>query len=395
MPELTPFAVDRADVTAYYEALSAALAGKGPALAPYAAGEAAPELSTFSDSDLPADLALVVSTSGSTGTPKRAMLTRQALRASAIATLDEIGGAGTWLLPLPPHHIAGTQVLVRSILCGTTPTVMPSWDVEAFVKATTLVARNAPPFSPIYTSFVPAQLRDVLADEVATRAAQRYRAILVGGAATPKTLVDEAREAGLKIRLTYGSSETAGGCVYDGQPLDGVGVHPLEPDDSGFGRIALTGPMIASGYLGDAERTQQHFITLADGTDAYLTDDLGTFTDRLTIVGRVDDVINTGGYKVAPRTVEHVALEVSGVADAIVVATEHERFGEAVSIAIQPTEDADTATLAGAVAHACRTALPSYAVPQRYALMGEFPLQGIGKPDRAAIKAAAEWHNLP
>lgn len=394
MPELTPFAVDRADVTPYYEALSQALNGDGPALLPYAAGETAPDIADVDLSTLPPNLALVVSTSGSTGTPKRAMLTREALRSSAVATLDEIGGAGTWLLPLPPHHIAGTQVLVRSIICGTTPIVMDSWDVAAFTKATGLVARNAPPFTPIYTSLVPAQLRDVLADEAATRAAARYKAILVGGSATSAELVERARAAGLKIRLTYGSSETAGGCVYDGTPLDGVGVRILEADETGAGRIALTGPMLASGYLNDAERSQAAFITLPDGTPAYLTDDLGTFTDRLTVLGRADDVINTGGYKVTPRIVEEVVSTVPEIADVVVVATEHERFGEAVSVALvaQPgvtTDDALTAMLA-----ACREELPNYAVPSRYAFFTQLPLKGIGKPHRAFIAAHGEWHNL-
>ena len=433
MPELIPFPVDRGDVTPYYEALADALDGSGPALAPYAVGEPEPQLPDVADCDVPDALALVVSTSGSTGAPKLAMLTRDALRASAIATLDEIGGAGTWLLPLPPHHIAGTQVIVRSILCGTTPTVLDRWDLTAFVKATQLVARNAPPFSPIYTSLVPAQLRDILSDPDATRAAARYRAILVGGSATPASAVEAAREAGLRVRLTYGSSETAGGCVYDGVPLDGVGVRTLPAATGGQddrnsstptlhavetsevleapesrpvhdrpeapARIALTGPQLASGYLGDPARTREHFITLNDGTAAYLTDDLGTFTDHLRIVGRVDDLINTGGYKVAPRLVEDVALTTPGVADALVVATPHERFGEAVSLALVLDQEhrADARTVdetVAAVLEACRSQLAHYAVPTRVAVVEAFGLKGIGKPDRHGVATQTQWQNL-
>ena len=391
---IVPIAVDRTDVTAYYEALSHALTGDGPALMPYDSNDPAPELPDLDDMNLPEGLALVVSTSGSTGTPKRAMLTRDALRASAVATLDEIGGAGTWLLPLPPHHIAGTQVLVRSIVCGTTPIVMPSWDVAAFTKATGLVSRNAPPFTPIYTSLVPAQLRDVLADPDATQAARRYRAILVGGAATHAALLDRAHDAGLRLRLTYGSSETAGGCVYDGTPLDGVGLRILEPDDNGIGRVALTGPTVASGYLADPERTRAHFVTLSDGTSAYLTDDLGTYTDRLQIFGRVDDVINTGGYKVAPKVVQDVVAQVPGIADSIVVATEHPRYGQAVSVALVLTRQADPDEVRAAVHATTKEKLPHYAVPTRYAIFEKLPLKGIGKPDTAVIAASGQWHNL-
>lgn len=293
MPDLVPFAVDRADITPYYEALDAALARTGPALAPFEAGAAAPEVPRHPQ-DAPDRLALVVSTSGSTGTPKRAMLTLDALVDSAVATHTRIG-AGTWLLPLPPHHIAGTQVIVRSLVAGTTPTVMETWSLEMFVKASGLVARNAPPGSPTHTSLVPTQLRDVLdaaesGSSLGARAldaARGFSTILVGGAATDAALRERARAAGLGIVTTYGSSETAGGCLYDGVPLDGVGVRILPVDagsdgaaaDGGLGRIALTGPTLASGYLDDPERTAATFVTLddegQDGERAFLTDDLG------------------------------------------------------------------------------------------------------------------------
>lgn len=395
MLELVPFAVDRADITPYYEALAQALDGTGPALAPYEAGATAPALPAADDA--PADLALVVATSGSTGTPKRAMLTRRALIASATATHERIG-AGTWLLPLPPHHIAGTQVIVRSIVAGTTPTVLPSWSLAHFAKATTLVARNAPPFSPIHTSLVPTQLRDLLDGDGAERAldaARRFSSILVGGSATPATLLERAREAGLRVVTTYGSSETSGGCVYDGVPLDGVGVHVLEPDDSGIGRVALTGPTLAAGYLGDPERTAAAFVRLENGAPAYVTDDLGSFDETLSIAGRVDDVINTGGYKVAPRVVEEVVSRVDGVQDVVAVGRPHERWGQTVAVAIV-TRDAERATsaLLARLLDECRTSLPAYAVPTLVRLEPSLPLTGVGKPDRAFVARLAEWQDL-
>lgn len=400
MPELVPFPVDRADITPYYEALTAALDGKGPALAPYEAGAARPELPSVDDA--PADLALVVSTSGSTGTPKRAMLTRSALIASALATHERIS-AGTWLLPLPPHHIAGTQVIVRSIVAGTTPTVLAAWSLTDFTKATTLVARNAPPFSAIHTSLVPAQLRDLLDGDdphaQALNAARRFRSILVGGSATPASLRERAQSAGLNIVTTYGSSETAGGCVYDGRPLEGVGVRVIDPDDDGVGRIALTGPTLASGYLGDAERTDAAFATLDDGTPAYLTDDLGSFDGTLTVTGRADDVINTGGYKVAPRVVEDAVLRVAQVHDVVAVARPHERWGETVAVAIvtEPgiEDDPDaTSQLLERLLEECRKSLPAYAIPTLVRFEPTLPLTGVGKPDRAFVARATKWQNL-
>lgn len=398
MPELVPFAVDRADITPYYEALAQALDGRGPALAPYEVGLAEPEFDAAALAEAPDDLALVVSTSGSTGTPKRAMLTRAALIASATATHDRIG-AGTWLLPLPPHHIAGTQVIVRSIVAGTTPTVLPAWSLTHFAKATTLVARNAPPFSPIHTSLVPAQLRDLLdgsseADR-ALEAARRFRSILVGGSATPTSLLERARAAGLRIITTYGSSETAGGCVYDGIPLNGVGVHVLEPDDDGVGRIALTGPTLASGYLGDPERTTAAFVGLDDGTPAYVTDDLGSFDATLSVTGRVDDVINTGGYKVAPGVVEEVIAGVDGVQDAVAVGRPHERWGQTIAVVVVTQAEGDaTSALLERLLRECRKSLPAYAIPSLVRLEQSLPLTGVGKPDRAFVARQTEWQNL-
>lgn len=398
MPELVPFPVDRADITGYYEALAAALDGSGPALAPYEAGTPEPEFDAAALAAAPDDLALVVATSGSTGTPKRAMLTRGALVASATATHDRIG-AGTWLLPLPPHHIAGTQVIVRSIVSGTTPTVLDDWSLEGFTKATGLVARNAPPFSPIHTSLVPTQLRDLLDgdDETHTRAlaaARRYRSILVGGSATPRALLERAREAGLSVVTTYGSSETSGGCVYDGTPLDGVGVRVIEPDDDGVGRIALTGPMLAAGYLGDPERTAVTFVDEA-GAHHFLTDDLGSFDGTLAITGRIDDVITTGGYKVSPRVVEEAVQRVPGVRDAVVVARPHERWGQTVAVAIVTDAAVDaTEELSERLLIECRRLLPPYAVPRLVRYEEALPLTGVGKPDRAFVARHDQWQNL-
>ena len=186
VPELQPFAVDPARLPAYLEALARVFDGSGPALLPYAAGTPEPQVS-YAEADLPDDLALVMSTSGSTGSPKRAMLTRAALEASAHATHARLGGAGQWLLPMPAHHIAGTQVLVRSIVASVNAMLMNLENGFTATDFADAVAWMMP--SRRYTSLVPTQLTRLLDDADATKALQRFDAVLLGGAASAPTLL--------------------------------------------------------------------------------------------------------------------------------------------------------------------------------------------------------------
>ncbi|MFC6704073.1 AMP-binding protein [Flexivirga alba] len=146
MPDLQPFAVEADDLTDYRTALAAALDGSGPAIAPYADG-VAPVFDPAAP--LPEGLALVVGTSGSTGTPKRAMLTRDALIASADATHDRLGGPGQWLLSMPAQHIAGTQVLIRSVRAGTVPLALPTSTLpnSSRPQANSPMTATTPPWS--------------------------------------------------------------------------------------------------------------------------------------------------------------------------------------------------------------------------------------------------------
>lgn len=379
MPDLLPFPVDAGDLTAYRAALAAALDGSGPAIAPYADG-AAPTLDPTATR--PDGLALVVSTSGSTGAPKRAMLTRDALIASADATHERLGGPGQWLLPMPAHHIAGTQVLIRSLRAGTDPVSLPHFDIAEFVSAASTLAHERH-----YTALVPTQLRRLLdaGDDVRATVA-RFDGILLGGAAADPRLLDEAADAGATVLTTYGSSETAGGCVYSGVPLNGTRVELA--DD---GRITLCGTTIASGYLGDVERTTAVFGRLEDGTRTFRTDDLGVWRDgRLQVIGRIDDLINTGGMKVAPRTVETAATTHLDVLEAVALGLPDREWGEAVAIAIR----ARTALSLQDIRAHLRDRVPPYALPKRLLLVDEMPLRGPGKPDRAALAAAEGWQTL-
>ena len=200
----------------------------------------------------PAGTAVVIATSGSTGEPKLVALSGAALRASARATEARLGGPGRWLLALPAEHVAGIQVIVRALLAGAPPVVMDlrtGFRPDAFAAATAALGPGRR-----YTSLVPTQLRRILDAEGAVAALRSYAAVLVGGAALDPATRERALAAGVRVVTTYGMSETAGGCVYDGVPLDGVTVE-LDED----GRILLGGPTLASGYLradGDGARAR-------------------------------------------------------------------------------------------------------------------------------------------
>lgn len=364
--------------------LSAALRGHAPVL-PHAASTPPPDLPAHDPADLPDDLAVVIGTSGSTGTPKRALLTAAALRASARATHERLGGPGQWLLPLPAHHVAGLQVLLRSVDAGSTPVVMDltgGFTPDAFCESVT----RLDPAARRYTSLVPTQLLRLLDHPGGDAALATLDAVLVGGAGLPPLLRGRAEAAGVTVVATYGMSETCGGCVYDGRPLTGSHV-ALDTD----GRISLGGATVAHGYLGDPALTTACFTTDADGIRWFRTDDVGHLDDdgRLHVDGRLDDLITTGGLKVAPRVVEEaVNAHVPGVGEVVVVGTPDPQWGQAVSalLVLQPGSGDHAPTLAD-VRSRLHGILPSYALPRRLLVTDAVPQRGPGKPDRRAVAA--------
>lgn len=382
---LEPLAVPAGEaVLALLPRLARALEGGAP-VAPHAAGTAPPPLPPHAPADLPEDLAVVVGTSGSTGTPKRAMLTAAALRASARATHEQLGGPGQWLLPLPAHHVAGLQVLLRSVEAATTPVAMDlsnGFSPNAFRSATDVMDEGVRR----YTSLVPTQLARLLDDPGAAESLRRHDAVLVGGAALPPRLRARARASGITVVATYGMSETSGGCVYDGTPLPCTAIRV-----DGEARIHLGGATLAEGYLGRPDLTDLAFRTEDDGSRWYRTDDVGHLDDdgSLHVDGRVDDLVNTGGLKVAPRLVEEaVAEHVPDVRDVAVVGTPHPEWGEAVSVALvlRPSSPHRDLTVEDLRAH-LRGVLPDHALPVRAVTVDALPLTGPGKPDRRAVAA--------
>ena len=378
-----------AAVAALTGALAEALAG-GPAVLPVEA-EAAPPGDGLTE---PGDgAALVIETSGTTGGPKRVVLSAAALRASARATDERLGGPGHWLLALPAHHVAGAQVISRSLLAGHQPAVLDcrgGFRADRFAEVARALLADTPG-QRHYTSLVPTQLHRVLTSASGSGEAEdggsgdggralaalcEFDAVLVGGAATPTALLTEARRAGVRVVTTYGMSETAGGCVYDGVPLAGAQVR-LDPAD---GRISLAGPMLASGYLGDPELTGASFRY-----GWFHTSDLGFWTpeDRLQVLGRADDVIITGGEKVHPAAIERVLTAQPGVRAACVVGLTDPEWGQVVAAAVVCADS--TRLNSGGLGSAVRAELGAASVPRLLRELAELPLRGIGKPDRAEV----------
>lgn len=359
-------------MTALVAALAAALDG-GPAVLPVAAADPrAPELRAAMAPDEPTlpGTAVVVVTSGSTGAAKGVELSAGALTASATATHDRLGGPGQWLLALPAQHIAGIQVIVRSLLAGTRP-VMQDRSTQTFADAAASMNGQRR-----YTSLVPTQLTRLLTDDACLNALRTFDAVLLGGAATPAPLLARARAAGVCVRTTYGMSETAGGCVYDGMPLDGVRVRLT------VGVVELAGPMLATGYRRDPVGTASAF---ADGW--FRTTDLGVVhpDGSLEVLGRADFVINTGGVKVSPSAVEALLTAQDGVAEACVVDLPDAEWGQLVAAAIVPVDPARPPAVAD-LTSAVRERLGGPSTPKLVRFTDALPLRGPGKVDRNGVK---------
>ncbi|GAB3617289.1 o-succinylbenzoate--CoA ligase [Okibacterium endophyticum] len=324
---------------------------------------------------VPQPVGVVIATSGSTGVPKRVALSCDALLAGAGASATTMGGQGQWLLALPAHYIAGLQVLVRSIAAETVPVVLTP---GRFTPADFIEASRAMRGERHYTSLVPVQLARLLESRSGVAALRRFDGILVGGQATPPALRDRIELLGLPVFRTYGSSETCGGCVYNGVPLPGVHVRITD------GKIELAGPVLAEGYLGDDALTRAVFVE-DDGQRWYRTGDTGEFADGvLRVTGRADNVIVSGGVNVSLDRVEQVVRGIRGMSEAVVVGMPDERWGE-VPVVVVAGAHPRFEVIAQTVADALGT--PSR--PAKVISVETLPTLVSGKPDRHEIAALA------
>ena len=328
---------------------------------------------------MPPDTAVVIATSGSTGPPKGVALSAAALRASAASSLARIGArpGQRWLCCLPAFHVAGLQVLVRSLLAGTVPLVTERVDAEVIAEVTA-AAPGA------HVSLVPTQLRRLLDAGAPLR---ELGTILLGGAAPPPGLVERGpggRAPGWSpptgcrrpaaAACTTGCRWTASGC-----------------GSATAGLIRIAGPVLFSGYW---PRGGRPFAAGPPGSEAaaggwFTTSDLGELDagGRLTVRGRADDVINTGGEKVLPGEVEAVLGTITGVRDVVVVGTPDPEWGELVTAIVVPADPAAPPDL-GRLRAGARDRLPGYAAPRGLLLMPEIPLLASGKPDRRRCATA-------
>lgn len=374
---------------------------------------------------------MVLRTSGSTtGTGKLVGVSMDALVASARATHKRLGGPGIWVLALPAYHAAGVQVLVRAAVAGThvfnaykeggfDPQHLAqvidaacvaaadcdagsSFDDDAVSSCAggvggeaegALAADDSGRACPVYTSLVPTQLRRALDDEPLRGALARLDAVLIGGAAADAQLLEQAKAAGIRVVTTYGMSETCGGCVYDGQPLPGVSMDV----DQATGAIWLSGPMLATGYLGDEERTRRCFVSRPDtqaGESArrwFITSDRGQIVDgRLQVLGRLDDVIISGGIKVEPGPIEALLALNPLVSECAVVGLPDLQWGQVVTAVVVPASmpglgRVDEGAIVAQIRVYLEQKLSGAQCPKQVLLADALPYKGIGKVDRRAL----------
>lgn len=308
----------------------------------------------------------IVETSGSTGWPKRVVLPRSAVLASVEASARRVGASGRWLLALPASYVAGLQVVCRSLVAGREPVLLD--EHPSFAAAVAAMGDG-----PRFTSLVPTQLHRLL--ETDPESLRSLHTILLGGGPIDPALRRRSADEGVRVVATYGSAETAGGCVYDGVPLDGVEVG-IDRD----GRIRIAGPTLFAGYQDDPELTGE---VLVDGW--FLTSDAGRLGEdgRLQVLGRIDDVIVTGGVNVPGPAVAARLREHANVTAAEVLGVPDEEWGNRVVAYVVGAAGLDD--LRDWIA---QTQPRSWA-PRQLVVLPEIPLLPNGKPDRLALRRLA------
>jgi len=320
------------------DALLAALKGDGPALA----------TAPIDTDEVDPKVALIVTTSGSTGNPKSVLLSAHSLLANARATHKYIGASAgqRWSLLLPTSHIAGLNILIRSIELGTQPVTVES--------------------GADFSAIVPTQLhRALTSDSQLLAHLKKCQSVLVGGGPLDAELRQRAIDAGIKVITTYGMTETSGGVVYDGNSLEGISIEIQD------GRIALQGPQVALGYLDS---------TLPTNNGWFITNDLGEIKDGMLIVhGRADDQIISGGEKISLSAIETYLQSEFKNPDIIAFAHRDREWGEKLCIAT--TTDIALESLQVKL----KERFGAHASPKELFKVASIPYLAIGKPDRKKL----------
>jgi O-succinylbenzoic acid--CoA ligase len=327
--------------------LAKALVSDGPALG----------FGAVTSTEVEAKTAVVVTSTGSTGANMEILLSAGALLASAKAANKFLGAnfGETWSLLLPLTHIAAVNVLVRSLEIGTIPVNLIGHFGE-YPKVD-------------YTAIVPTQLFNALnGDDRLLKHLQSAKAVLVGGAALTYELQEQATSAGIKVVTTYGMSETSGGCVYNGVPLEGVQV---AISDAGF--IKISGPVLANNLALDSQNW-------------FVTSDLGELADgRLVVLGRGDDVIISGGENISLSEIESAISQSFANFEFAAFSVSSDKWGQELHIAAVNA----TAEFPDQVAILLVEKFGNAAKPKRFHQLSALPLIGIGKVDRNALSQLA------
>jgi o-succinylbenzoate---CoA ligase len=310
-----------------------------------------------------ADAAAVVATSGSTGRPKGVVLSRSAMITAAEATHARLGGPGSWILALPAHYVAGLMVLTRAVVAGTEVTSTDPRLGGLAGAAARLHGRR-------YLSLVPTQLARACSEPATVEVLRSLDAVLVGGAAADHSVLDRARRFGVPVVVTYGMSETCGGCVYDGEPLEPVRVDV----DRESGQISVTGATVFSGY-----RLAPDLTAACLRGSTFTTQDRGRWIDgRLEVLGRLDAVVVTGGRNVDLSELETLAQSHTR-SEIAIIGVPDPSWGTTV---VAVTTGSDTlADLHGRLA----AEVPAFALPRRLVRVAALPRTAGGKVDRRRL----------
>lgn len=324
--------------------ITAALVGDGPTLG---FGEITSTLA-------PANAAVVIGTSGSGGAAKEVSLSSRALIASARASNKflEAKNGDRWSLLLPLTHVAAVNVVIRSMELGTLPIDLRNFEGE-YPKVD-------------FTSIVPTQLFRALNGDARLLAhLQSAKKVLVGGAGISQSISNQANAVGINVVTTYGMTETSGGCVYNGVPLDGVEIRIVS------GKIQIRGSVLAMGY-------QNSLLEKDDGW--FLTNDLGEiFNEKLEVLGRSDDVIISGGENISLNAVENLMSAKFPGLECAAFAVEDPQWGQTLQLAIVGQCDEL------AISSYLEKEVGAFAKPKGFHYMSALPLLGIGKIDRKSL----------
>ena len=314
--------------------------------------------------EVPHGTALVVRTSGTTGTARGVVISHAALDAGVAASVDRLdAGTARWIGVLPVHHIAGLLVVLRARAAGRPPVLHDRFDVAAVAAATTAT----------HIALVPTMLHRLLD---AGADVGRFERILLGGAAPPPDLLARAAGAGARVTVSYGMTETCGGCVYDGVPLDGVAV-AVDPDQ----RVLLRGSVLADGY-----RVGRRLVPLHDDDGWFRSNDVGRFDDgRLVVTARSDDVVVSGGVNVATNEVAAALRTHPDVADAAVIGIGDAEWGQRVVAYVVPLDATAPPAAEDLRAHVRARGSPAM-VPRRVEVVTALPRTALGKVDRGALR---------